>query len=47
MWRAKPSYQRGGGIVNDTHDWLKKVKLISRGANYLLDHDLKGYGKRY
>ena len=20
--------------------------MISRGANYILDHDLKGYGKR-
>ncbi len=45
MSRAKPSYQKGGGIVNDAHDWLKKEKLIRRGANYLLDHNLKGYGK--
>ena len=45
MSRAKSSYQKGGGIVNDAHDWLKKEKLISRGANYLLDHDLKGYGR--
>ena len=44
MSRAKPSYQKGGGIVKDAHDWLKKEKLISRGANYLLDHELKGYG---
>ena len=44
MSRAKPSYQKGGGIVKDAHDWFKKEKLISRGANYLLDHDLKGYG---
>ncbi len=46
MSRAKPSYQKGSGIVNDAHDWLKKETLISRGANYLLDHDLKGYGRR-
>ena len=45
MSRAKPSHQKGGGIVNDAHNWLKKEKLISRGANYLLDHDLKGYGR--
>ena len=45
MSRAKPSYQKGGGIVKDAHDWLKKEKLISRGANYLLDHDFKGYGR--
>ena len=45
MSRAKPSYQKGGGIVKDAHDWLKKEKLISRGANYSLDHDLKGYGR--
>ena len=24
--RAKPSYQKGGGIVKDAHDWLKKKK---------------------
>ncbi len=45
MSRSQPSYQKGGGIVNDAHDWLKKEKLISRGANYLLDNNLKGYGK--
>ena len=45
MSRAKPSYQTGGGIVKDAHDWFKKEKLISRGANYLLDHDLKCYGR--
>ncbi len=45
MSRAKPSYQKGGGIVNDAHDWLKKEQLISRGNNYLLVHNLKGYGK--
>ena len=45
MSRAKSSYQNGGGIEKDAHDWLKRETLISRGANYLLDHNLKGYGK--
>ena len=37
MSRAKPSYHgKGGGIVQDAHDWVKKHKVISRGANLLI-----------
>ena len=43
MSRAKPSYHgKGGGIVQDAHDWVKKHKVISRGANFLISTGIAG-----
>ena len=43
MSRAKPSYHvKGGGIIQDAHDWVKKHKVISRGANFLISTGIAG-----
>ena len=37
MSRAKPSYHgKGGGILQDAYDWVKKHKVIRRCANLLI-----------
>ena len=50
MSRAKPSYQKGGGLLDKArgaHDWVKNKKIVSRSANFLLDNNLVGkHGNR-
>ncbi len=34
MSRAKSSYQKGGGVLQDAHNWVKNNKVVSCGANF-------------
>ena len=41
--RARPSYHgKGGGFIQNAHDWVKKHKIISRGSNLLISSGLAG-----
>ena len=47
MSRAKSSYQTGGGFLRNAHDYVRKHRVISRGANFLLENNLVGnHGRR-
>ena len=43
LTRARPSYHgKGGGFIQNAHDFVKKHKIISRGYNFLISSDLAG-----
>ena len=43
MSRAKSSYHgSGGGFLSNAHDWVKKHKVISRGADFLVSTRIAG-----